>query len=134
MLSGTCNFAIRQNSTHGGTLIAQFYSSTKECTFYGDCSIPLFIISHLSIPSFHMSRMIFILKQIGALFPNTDLSNYYTKTEIGDVDNELPTLILNTYNKSEIDTRFTDYYNIEYLNIKFGLTRKLKCLHKKRGR
>ena len=30
-------------------------------------------------------------------------------------------LNLNTYNKSEIDTFFTDYYNIEYLNTQFGL-------------
>ena len=40
MLSGTDNFAFRQNSIHGGTIIAQFNSSTKECTFYGNCSIP----------------------------------------------------------------------------------------------
>ena len=29
MLSGTGNFAFRQNPLHGGTPIAQFYSSTK---------------------------------------------------------------------------------------------------------
>ena len=38
--SGTDNFAFRLNSLHGGTPITHFYSSTKECTFYGDCSIP----------------------------------------------------------------------------------------------
>ena len=40
IISGTDNFAFRQNSIHGGTPITQFYSSTKECTFHGDCSIP----------------------------------------------------------------------------------------------
>ena len=39
--SGTDNCAFLQNSLHGGTPIAQFDSSRKECTFYGDCSIPL---------------------------------------------------------------------------------------------
>ena len=38
------------------------------------------------------------------IIPNIDLSNYYTKTEIDDLDNELSTLILNTYTKTEIDT------------------------------
>ena len=40
MLSGTDNFAFRQNIIHGGQPIAQFYSSTKVCTFHGDCQIP----------------------------------------------------------------------------------------------
>ena len=34
------------------------------------------------------------------LFSNIDLSSYYIKTETGDLDNELSTLILNTYNKT----------------------------------
>ena len=38
------------------------------------------------------------------MFLNIDLSNYYTKTEVDDIDNELSTLILNTYTKTEIDT------------------------------
>ena len=28
----------------------------------------------------------------GSLFPSVDLSNYYTKTEVDDIDNELSTL------------------------------------------
>ena len=32
----------------------------------------------------------------------------------------MPTLIWNTYNKSEIDTFLTNYYNIEYLNTQFA--------------
>ena len=47
-----------------------------------------------------------------SLFPNIDLSNYYSKIEVGDIDNELSTLILNTYTKTEIDTQLTDYTTI----------------------
>ena len=35
-----------------------------------------------------------------SLFSNIDLSNYYTKVEIGDIDNELFTLILNACTKT----------------------------------
>ena len=38
--SGTDNFIFLQNTIHGGAPIAQFYSSTKLCTFHGDCQIP----------------------------------------------------------------------------------------------
>ena len=40
MISGTGNFAFRQNAIHGGQPIAHFYSSTKACTLHGDCEIP----------------------------------------------------------------------------------------------
>ena len=35
--SGTDNFAFLLNTIHGSAPIAQFYSSTKICTFHGDC-------------------------------------------------------------------------------------------------
>ena len=40
MNSGTGNFIFLQNTLHGGAPIEQFYSSTKICTFHGDCQIP----------------------------------------------------------------------------------------------
>ena len=40
LVSGTCNFAFMQNTIHGGQPIAQFYSSTKVCTFHGGCQVP----------------------------------------------------------------------------------------------
>ena len=40
MSSGTDNFTFLQNTSHGGAPIAQFYSSTKLCTFHGVCQIP----------------------------------------------------------------------------------------------
>ena len=40
MISGTGNFAFRQNTIHGGQPIVHFYSSTEACTFHGSCEIP----------------------------------------------------------------------------------------------
>ena len=40
MISGTGNFAFRQNTIHGGQPIAQFDSPTKVCPFHGGCQIP----------------------------------------------------------------------------------------------
>ena len=37
---GTDNFTFLQNTVHGGAPTAHFYSSTKLCTFHGDCEIP----------------------------------------------------------------------------------------------
>ena len=40
MSSGTDNFTFLQNTIHGGAPIAQFYPSTKVCTFHCDFQIP----------------------------------------------------------------------------------------------
>ena len=48
-------------------------------------------------------------------FSNIFWSNYYTKIEIGDIDNELSTLILNTFTKTEIGSQLTDYTALTYL-------------------
>ena len=40
MISGTDMFSFRQNSIHGSTIIAQFFSETKQCIVHGDCEIP----------------------------------------------------------------------------------------------
>ena len=57
-----------------------------------------------------------------SLFSNIDLSNYYPKLEVDDIDNELSTLILNTYTKTEIDTQLTDYTSITYLQDNYMTT------------
>ena len=65
--------------------------------------------------------MRFLFKQhteIDNLIAAVNVSNYYTKAEVDDMDNELSTLILNMFNKIEVDTFFTDYYNIGYLNMR----------------
>ena len=40
MSSGTDSFTFLQNTFHGGAPIAQFYPSTKLCTFHCGCKIP----------------------------------------------------------------------------------------------
>ena len=56
------------------------------------------------------------------MFSNIDLSNYYSKTEVDDIDNKLFTLVLNTYTKTEIDTQLTDYTSITYLQDNYMTT------------
>ena len=40
MISDTGMFSFRQNPIHDSTVIAQFYSETKQCIFHGGCEIP----------------------------------------------------------------------------------------------
>ena len=142
-------FAFLQNSIHGGAPIAQFCSSTKLCTFHGDCHIPNMynktsvdiliadiyndtytkteIDSTLSAYTnsidlhngfYSKAKMSIILDTYyniaeiqanyydkvatGPLFPNTDLSNYYSRIEVDDIDHELSTLLLNTYTQQKL--------------------------------
>ena len=49
--------------------------------------------------------------EIDAIVPNIKFSNnHYTKAEIEDIDNELPTSILNTHTKTEVDNLFYTNY------------------------
>ena len=57
---------------------------------------------------------VYIKTEIDSLIANISISDYYNKTEIDDIGNELTTFILN-------NTCFTDSYNIEYMNTQFGL-------------
>ena len=169
MSSGTGNFTFLQNTIHGAAPIAQFYSSTKVCTFHGDGQIPNMynqtsvdiLVANISNDTYtkteidstlsgytnsiglhndfySKAKMSIILvtyyniTEIQAnyydkvatdsLFSNIDLSNYYTKTEVDDIDNELSTLILNTCIKTEIDTQLTDYAAISYLQGNYMTT------------
>ena len=49
------------------------------------------------------------------MFSNIYLSNYYSKIEVDDIDNELSALVSNIYTKTEIDTQLADYTPITYL-------------------
>ena len=102
MISGTCDFAFGQNTSHGGQPIAQFYSSTGVCTCHGDCQIP-YMYNKSSIVTLisNIYDDVYIETEIGTLFSNIDLSSYCTKAETDDLDNELPTLTFNTYNKTK---------------------------------
>ena len=123
MVSGTGNFAFRQNTIHGGQPVAQFYSPTEVCIFHGDCQIPnIHNKTHVGILIADIYNDAYIKTEIDSLFSNLDLSNYYTKSEVDDIDNELFTLILNTYTKTEIDTQLTDYATISYLQSNYMTT------------
>ena len=63
-----------------------------------------------------------IKAEIDSLFSSIDLSNYYTKAEADDIDNELSTLIFNTYTKPEIDTQLADDATISYLQGNYMTT------------
>ena len=99
-----------------------FNASAKACTFHGGCSIQMFYnkppIGNL-ISNIHTD--VYIRTEIDSLIATISISNYYNKTEIDDIDNELSISILNTYNKNAINTFFTDYYNIEYPTTQFDL-------------
>ena len=76
MISGTDNFAFRQNTIHGGQPITQSYSSTKECTFFGDCSIPnVYDISFIDTSISIIYNDTHIKTEINTLIPNIELSN-----------------------------------------------------------
>ena len=51
-----------------------------------------------------------------SLFSDIDLSNYYSKIEVGDIGNGLSTLISNTYTKTEIDTLlYTNHPSLSFI-------------------
>ena len=123
MISGTGNFAFRQNTIHGGQPIAQVYSSTKVCTFHGGCQILNMynktyvdiLIANIYNDTYTKTEIdtlisnidfsnYYIKTEIDTLFSNIYLSNHYTKSEIDNIDNELSTLVLNTYTKTEVYT------------------------------
>ena len=73
MISGTGNFAFRQNTIHGGQPIAQFYSSTKVCAFHGDCQIPnMYNNTSVDILIADIYNYTYIKTEIDTLFSNID--------------------------------------------------------------
>ena len=66
--------------------------------------------------------MILSLKKKLILFSNIDVGSYYNKSEIDDIGNELSTLTLNTYTKTEIDTQLTDHVTFSHLQGNYMTT------------
>ena len=123
MISGTGSFAFGQSTIHGGQPIAQFYSPTEVCTFHCDCQIPaMYNKTPVGILIADIYNDTYIKTEIDSLISNIGLSNCYTKSEVGDIGNELFTLILNSYTKAEIDTQLTDYATISYLQGNYMTT------------
>ena len=95
MTSGTDNLAFLQNPIHGGQPIAQFYSSTKACTFHGDCEIQkMYNKTSVGMLIADIYNYMYIKTEISTLISNTGLSNYYIKTEI---DTLFPNIDLSNY-------------------------------------
>lgn len=109
LYSGTDNLTIHQNTFHGGQPIATFFSQDKSTTFYGDIIAPN-IYDYITIDSMfnNMSSNMYDKTYIDNL-----ISNYYDKTYIDNLDDELNTILINTYTKQEIDD---NYYDSTYIN------------------
>ena len=104
-MPGTGNLAFRQNTIHGGQPIAQFYSSTKVCTFHGDCQIPnMYNKTYVDIIIADIYNDTYIQTEIGTLISNIDLSSYYIKTEIGTLCSNIG--FSSYYIKTETGTLF----------------------------
>ena len=107
MYAGTSGFAFLQTQQDGGQPIAIMSSLDRSIQFFGDVGIPnhynkteIDAIVANSNPSNYYNKI-----EIDAIVSNISSSNdHYTKTEVGDIDNELPTLILNTCTEAEVDT------------------------------
>ena len=128
MISGTDMFSFRQNSIHGSTIIAQFFSETKQCIFHGECEIPN-IYNKTSTDNLitQIYDDVYLKLEIDDLFTNINISNYYDKAYIDLLDNEISTQFLNTYNKTEVDalltiTNLTGSDNIDISNNQISLT------------
>ena len=113
MLSGTDLVAFSQNSIHGGAPIALFHSSTKECTFLGDCQIPN--IHHKTSVDNMASCIydnIYSKAEIDTLVANIDLSSYYTKTEIDSTCTTSIQLQTDFYSLAKMNLILDTYYTI----------------------
>ena len=103
-------------------------SLDKSIEFFGDCDFPNIynktelgsLLANINFSNYYNGT------EMDFIGSNIDLSNYYTKSEIDDIDNGLPTLILNTYTKTEVDTLFINtssqhFSAISLINLELGL-------------
>ena len=54
--------------------------------------------------------------EIDDLFTNINISNYYDKSYIDYLDNEISTQFLNTYTKTDLDSLLANIYLSDYYN------------------
>ena len=117
---GDCQIPNMYNKTHVDILIADIYNDT--CTKTEVDSTPSTYTNSIDSPNgfYSKAKMSIILDTYyniteiqanyydkvasDSLFSNVGLSNYYTKIEVGDIDNELSTLVLHTYTNTEVAT------------------------------
>ena len=129
MYAGTSGFASSQNQQDGGQPIAVFNSLGRSCELFGDDDIPSFykkteIRSILANQNFSDPNGYYNQTEIDAIVPNINFSNnHYTTAEIYDTVNELSTLILNTYTKTEVDNLlYTSYPSLSLIAGNFYAT------------
>ena len=117
MISGIDMFSFRQNPIHGSTIIAQFFSETKQCIFHGDCETPNIYNKTSTDNLITQIYGDFYLKlEIDDLFTNINISNYYDKSYIDYLGNAISTQFLNTYIKTDLysllaNINLSGYYN-----------------------
>ena len=123
---GGCQIPNTYNKTFVDILIADIYNDIYIETEIGT------LISNIGLSSYYIKAEIgtlfsnialsnyYIKTKIGTLVANIYLSNYYTKPEVDHIDNELSTLILNTYTKTEVDTLvYTNYPSLSFIGDNF---------------
>ena len=109
MISCIDNLNFRQNTIHGGQPIAQFFSSTKSCTFNGDCEIPnMYNKTSVDMVIADIYNDVQIKAGIDTLISNINSSNYYIKAEIDTLISNID--LSNYYIKAEIGTFFKYIY------------------------
>ena len=114
MNSGTCNFTFLQNTIHGSAPIAQFYASTKTCTFHGDCEIPnmynkssvYLLIANICSDTYAKTDNIFEIPKIRAMIANFHIVADAVFFYDGIMESHFEFIAPNLYNKTEIDTLF----------------------------
>ena len=102
---GTDSFTFLQNAFHGGAPIAQFYSSTKVCTFHGDCQLP------------NMYNKTYVDILIAGIYNDT-----CTKTEIGlTLSGYTDSIGLHNdfYSKAKMSIILDTFYNITEIQAKY---------------
>ena len=87
--------------------------------FFGDVILPGYYTSSGVDTLFNQY---YTRAESDALFANIDLSNYYNKAEIDAIDDEVTSLILNTYTKTGVDNLLTGSENIDITNNTISLT------------
>ena len=139
MNSGTDNFTFLQNTIHGGAPIAQFYSSTKTCTFHGDVEIPNMyskssmdlLISAIYNDTYAKTDNIFEVQKIRAMSANFPIIADAVFFYDGIMESLFEFRAPNIYNKTEIDTFLTNTNlagseNLDITNNEISLTFPLK--------
>ena len=135
---GDCQIPNMYNKTSVDILIADIYNDTYTKTeidstlsgytnsidlhndFYSKAKLSIILDTYCNITEIQANY--YDKVATGFLFSNINLSNSYAKIEIDDIDNELSTLISNTYTKTEIDSQLTDYTTITYLQSDYMTT------------